>query len=78
MRTKKKVLGVFAIGLFSVWFVPNPPLQSQSDLLVISGGTLIDGNGGPPLEHAMLLIKQGRIEQISQVGRISVPEGAIH
>ncbi|MEE8160910.1 MAG: amidohydrolase family protein [Acidobacteriota bacterium] len=76
MRTKKKVLGVFAIGLFSVWFVPNPPLQSQSDLLVISGGTLIDGNGGPPLEHAMLLIKQGRIEQISQVGRISIPEGA--
>ena len=76
MRIKKTFLGVLAIGSFLAWLVLNPPLQAQTDLLVLSGGTLIDGTGGPPLEHAMVVIKQGRIEQISQVGRISVPEEA--
>ena len=76
MQLTMRICPVLAIGLLASWFVLETPLRSQSDLLVISGGTLIDGTGGPPVENVMLLIKQGRIDQISQVGKISVPREA--
>ncbi len=76
MQITMRTCPVLAIGLLASWFVLETPLRSQSDLLVISGGTLIDGTGGPPVENVMLLIKQGRIDQISQVGKILVPREA--
>lgn len=38
-------------------------VQAQS--LLVSGGTLIDGTGGPPLENAQILIRDGVIAEIA-------------
>ncbi len=80
MHFYKRVLPVstlvLAIGFSLPWVVLDRFLHAQSDPLVISGGTLIDGNGGPPLQDALVIIKQGRIDQVSQMGRLSIPQGA--
>jgi imidazolonepropionase-like amidohydrolase len=50
------------------------PARGRVTALV--GGTLIDGNGGPPLRNSVVLIAGERIVGIGQVGRLAVPAGA--
>ena len=45
-------------------------------VLVMNGGTLIDGRGGPPLENAVVVIKNGRFLSVGQSGQIEIPAGA--
>src|SRR5262249_53086863 len=47
-------------------FVLAPDCATQSrpqgdELVVLAGGTLIDGNGGPPITNAVVLVKGNRI-----------------
>jgi len=49
------------------------PLLAQQ-ITVIQGGTLIDGNGGPPLANASIIIEGNRIRTIAQAG--NPPAGA--
>lgn len=65
----------FLLALWFAWPL-NGLLRAQGDLLVISGGTLVDVNDGSSLKDALVIISQGRIREISQVGKISVPAGA--
>lgn len=44
--------------------------------LVIDGGTLIDGNGGAPLEGSVVLIQGNRISSVGRKGQIAYPPGA--
>lgn len=50
--------------------------QAQ-DSLVIRGGTLIDGRGGPPLQDPFILVEQGRVKIVDERRRVSstVPDG---
>jgi imidazolonepropionase-like amidohydrolase len=41
--------------------------------LVITGGRLIDGFGGAPLENAVVVIDGGQIVQVGQVGKLDIP-----
>ncbi len=43
--------------------------------VALSGGTLIDGNGGAPLRNSVILIDGERIQAIGQVGTLAIPEG---
>ena len=45
-------------------------------LLVVAGGTLIDGSGRPPLRDALVTIKGKRIESVAAQQAGSVPKGA--
>ena len=47
-------------------------------MLVVRGGTLIDGNGGVPLENATIIIEGERIREIrvTDPGRVP-PDAAI-
>ena len=45
-------------------------------VIALEGATLIDGTGGPPVKDALILIRAGRIEAVSQVNEIHVPRGA--
>jgi Amidohydrolase family len=45
-------------------------------VIALEGATLIDGSGGPPVRDALVLIRGGRIEAVSQVNEIHVPRGA--
>jgi imidazolonepropionase-like amidohydrolase len=52
------------------------PVIAAGAPLVIEGGTLIDGNGGPPVEDALIIIDGKRIETVARKGRASYPAGA--
>ncbi len=52
-----------ALALCLLAAVPAADVHAQS--LVISGGTLIDGTGRPPLENAQVLVRDGVIAEIT-------------
>lgn len=43
---------------------------------VITGGTLIDGTGSPPLEDAVVVIEGAKIVRVGGSGKVTVPAGA--
>ena len=45
-------------------------------LLVMNGGTLIDGLGGPPLENAVVVIRNGRFLNVGRSDQVEIPQGA--
>ena len=48
----------------------------ETQLLVIQGGTLIDGNGGPPLANSVIVIQGNRITDAGSAGQVQVPTAA--
>jgi hypothetical protein len=48
----------------------------QPSALVIQGGTLVDGNGGPPLANALIVIQGNRIAAVGAAGQVQIPAGA--
>jgi imidazolonepropionase-like amidohydrolase len=69
------------VYLFICIVVSIQPLQvaaqeSSPDILVIEGGTLIDGNGGPPIRDALVIIQDNRIETIGISGQTRYPVNA--
>ena len=48
----------------------------QADTLALVGGRLIDGFGGPPLDHSVILIDNERIKAVGTVDSLPVPPGA--
>ena len=45
-------------------------------VIAIVGGTVIDGNGGPPVANATVLVRGNRIEKVGPRASVSVPSGA--
>ena len=43
---------------------------------ILTGATLIDGRGGQPVDKAVLLIKEGKIEAVGPENKVSIPDGA--
>jgi len=72
------ILSLFVLLTFSTSnrsqhaFVPSP----DSDVVAISGSTLIDGSGRPPVKNSVILIKGDSIIDVGKVGRLKIPEGA--
>ena len=56
---------------------PAPPGVTPADGagLALVGGTLIDGSGGPPLRNSVVLVREGRIEDVGTLGSLGVPDG---
>lgn len=48
----------------------------QPATLVIEGGTLIDGNGGKPVQDALIVIREKKFEVVSRKGQTPCPTGA--
>ncbi len=51
-------------------------MAAYPQALVIQGGTLIDGNGGPPVRDALILIEGDRFRTVTTVGKAPIPPGA--
>jgi imidazolonepropionase-like amidohydrolase len=51
------------------------PLSAQQPALVIEHVTLIDGNGGPPVANATIVIDGKRIKEVG-AGNVEIPRGA--
>ncbi|HKU14168.1 MAG TPA: amidohydrolase family protein [Steroidobacteraceae bacterium] len=68
LRSRLSML--FALAAFAASAVAAPPIA-------ITGGTLIDGNGGPPLANATILVREDRIVAVGPSGSVDIPADAI-
>ena len=50
--------------------------QRSSQPIAITGATLIDGLGGPPLADATIVVEDGRFSRVGPSAATPVPEGA--
>ena len=70
---------VLFVAVLAALFAPGcSPVQSDTgptDGLVIRGVTLIDGNGGPPIADAVVVIEGDRIAAVGRAGDVEIPEG---
>jgi hypothetical protein len=69
-------LGACMSLLASVSLIPVGAQGQQQSSIVIEGGTLIDGNGGAPVQNAAIVIQGNRITQIGLKGQLQHPAGA--
>jgi len=75
---------LYRFFLLVLWFFspgcgPAEPISQSSaapSIIVIEGGTLIDGTGASALSGTRILIEDGRIQEIGQRGDLSIPAGA--
>lgn len=66
-----------ALALAAVFCFWMPGIaSSQNAPIAIVGGTVIDGNGGPPLADATVIVTGSRITAMGPSASIHVPEGA--
>ena len=49
---------------------------SSAAVLAFSGGRVIDGYGGAPLENAVVVIRGNRIEAVGRAGAVTIPSDA--
>jgi predicted amidohydrolase len=55
--------------LLAIWAGPTSAQAQQAPALVIEGGTLIDGNGGMPVQDSVVVIQGNRIASVSRKGQ---------
>ena len=63
-------------GLFLITAFPASAVQAPDAVAAIVGATVIDGNGGPPLPDATIVIRGKRIAEIGPQSSVQVPRGA--
>jgi hypothetical protein len=51
-------------------------VAAQAETIVLSGGTVIDGYGGPPIANGVVVIDGDRILAVGGRGQVLVPDGA--
>src|SRR4029077_5727421 len=56
-------------------FAPLLAQAQQQTALVIEGGSLLDGNGGPPIANSVVIVAGNRISQVGKKG-IAYPANA--
>jgi len=49
---------------------------SGEGAIVLEGATLLDGSGGRPIQDAVIVVRDGRIEAVARVGEVRAPKGA--
>lgn len=52
---------------------PKPQLPPATALV---GGAVIDGRGGPPIAHGVVVFRAGKIIAVGRLGKVIVPQGA--
>ena len=74
-----KKITILSVSFFLVLFcgiAVHVVAQAQQPALVIEGGTLIDGNGGAPVQDAVVVIQGNKITSVSRKGQASYPANA--
>ena len=76
-RTTGGGLLALAAGVLLVLAAAQPGRGPEAgDVVVLSGASIFDGTGRPPLERAALLIRGGRIEAVAPAADLAIPDGA--
>lgn len=50
--------------------------QVAGDVIALTGATLIDGNGGAPIQNAVIVIRGDRFESVGPASSVQIPQGA--
>lgn len=64
------------IGLAAALLVLSLGGTVRAQTLAITGATVIDGTGRPPLVNGVVVITNGRIAAVGPAGTVTVPDGA--
>ncbi len=70
-----RFVATFALIVF-IQFYPSAGAGAQTRPVAIVGGTLIDGTGGPAVEDAAVVIRNGRFQEVGRRGQVRLPQGA--
>jgi len=64
--------------LFSQLISPSTPKvgEYQERVIALINGRIIDGNGSPPIENGVVVIKAGKIESLGPASSITIPKDA--
>ena len=76
MRRTILTASLMAATALALWSGNGIAQGQQTDMIVIQGGTLIDGNGGAPVPNAVVVIEGNRISAVGRAGQVQVPAGA--
>ena len=76
VKLTTQFLGMAAVAAIAFGLATTPRAQGQQQVLVIQGGTLIDGNGGAPVQNSVIVIQGNRITAVGRAGAVQVPAGA--
>ncbi|MEE8339464.1 MAG: amidohydrolase family protein [Xanthomonadales bacterium] len=76
-RRRLPFIQLFIFIVAWIQLLPVFAQQSNAEILVIHGGTLIDGNGGPPVQDALIIIRGNRVESVSSGAQASYPADAL-
>lgn len=74
-RTLRAAALCGGIALLGSTLVNQADAQGQQ-ILVIQGGTLIDGNGGDPIENSVVVIEGNQITAAGTANQVDIPDGA--
>lgn len=66
----------FALLLSFAALAATPAQAAEQTVLALTGGRVIDGFGGAPLEQAVVIIRGNRIEKVGLASAVAVPAGA--
>jgi imidazolonepropionase-like amidohydrolase len=61
---------------FTVLLLAAAPLWAQTRPIVIQGATLIDGTGRPAVSDSVVVVREGRFQQVGKRGEIKIPQDA--
>src|SRR2546426_1511145 len=72
MLDPKRLSVVFAVAMLPALLAQGP----SSDVLVIEGGTLVDGRGGAPVRDALIVVEGNIIKTVTRKGQAAYASGA--
>ena len=70
------VLAAFGLAAGAAAAAAAAQADATAGAIAITGGTVIDGNGGRPLENATVLIRGDRIVAVGPAGSVEIPADA--
>ena len=76
VRTWLLRAGMLAVAGFGGLLLSASTVAAQEPVLVLQGGTLIDGTGRPPITDSVILVEGNRIKAVGRRGQVKVPAGA--
>ena len=63
-------------ALWLLFLAVLPAHAAGQDVTAIVGATIIDGNGGPPIENGTIVVSGNRITAVGPRSQVNVPQGA--
>ena len=66
---------VLGSGALVLTAPPAQPSPQAGATVVLIGADLIDGTGRPPVEEAVLLVSDGRVQAVGPAAEVAIPDG---